>query len=632
MRTRYCWPLWFIILSCLGSTLLTAGCMPIRRDAGSQGSPQRIGQEDLPKTPPADSLAVFNFAPKGDPDAKFYAIGFARALADRLYCAPKSVTEQVSANALQEQLCVRSLDISKPLSADAQDDIAKALGVRYAVTGLFELNSGNVSVTVKLRDRLSHASPRTMSLTGRLADLPSMQAKLAKRIVEWIKLRPNRRVLRNLEVPNFTKPEALALYGQSVYSATNEEAKALRWQAVDRDPHALFPKIRRLEFYLYGPATYREIHAERRLPGYISRMCREHPDNSHLNTCAAWLLMKEFKYKKAQEDLERILRQDPDFSWAHDALMHVAKRRGDSRLAVKEGERLVSLWPTSARAHAVLADAYGAAAFSARRGHFYGEMTRSREREWRKNEFAAYREASIAVRLDRNYPLAWYTILDASRSFGDLSGVKRAFKELTRLDPKDVEAYVQYAFSYSPQWGGSAQDEQRVFSMADKTFGKGSWGACLVRGRTLMCNIEHEEQRPEILRLAEQAILDSKGECLDALELKCRVLIGLKRRAEMFEVAKKGFRTYPSPTWRMLLARGYEFKWEDQRDVTALTKAERLLRTYVAEIPFDTEGHNHLGWCLSHLGKRKEAKREFLTVLKLDPANDMAREKLRYVQ
>ncbi len=50
---------------------------------------------NVPKEITKNSLVVFNFNSSGDADARYYAVGFARALADRLCCAPKCVTQQV---------------------------------------------------------------------------------------------------------------------------------------------------------------------------------------------------------------------------------------------------------------------------------------------------------------------------------------------------------------------------------------------------------------------------------------------------------------------------------------------------------------------------------------------------------
>jgi tetratricopeptide (TPR) repeat protein len=82
----------------------------------------------------------------------------------------------------------------------------------------------------------------------------------------------------------------------------------------------------------------------------------------------------------------------------------------------------------------------------------------------------------------------------------------------------------------------------------------------------------------------------------------------------------------------MLLARGYQFRWEEAHDRNALSEACKLLTVYVDELPNNNYGHDQLGWCLSHMGNRALAKKEFLRALELDPADDLAKEKLTYVQ
>jgi len=195
-----------------------------------------------------------------------------------------------------------------------------------------------------------------------------------------------------------------------------------------------------------------------------------------------------------------------------------------------------------------------------------------------------------------------------------------------------LDAYIGYAFTYSPQWGGKKNQQEQILAMADNALGKDSPGACIVRAQILMRNTEHENDRPEILALANKAIAKSGGKSEGALSLKCTVLIGLRRRAEMLEVAKKGFTLDPSPSWRMLLVRGFAFRWEDARDPKALAMAYLLVNDYVDQIPYDPTGHGYLGWCLSHMGRRAEAKKEFEAALELDPSNEFAKEKMSYVQ
>lgn len=148
----------------------------------------------------------------------------------------------------------------------------------------------------------------------------------------------------------------------------------------------------------------------------------------------------------------------------------------------------------------------------------------------------------------------------------------------------------------------------------------------------MIAEVGQDKDRIEILRLADKVLARSKGQNQSALELKCRVLMGLHRRAEMLEVAKKGFQIDPSPRWRMLLARGNAFRWEDAHDPGALTQVYKLLTVYVNELPQDPEGHDYLGWCLSHMGRRDSAKKEFERALELDPSDQFAREKMEYVR
>lgn len=588
---------------------------------------------DVPKTPPDNTLAVFYFRPKGDTDAKLYSGAFARALSDRLYCAPDYQISQPTAMAIEEQL-----NALKHSWRDAiTDDIAKRaggrLGARYVITGDFQLHGRNADVSVYMSD-LTKASSKPFALkqSGELSDLPQMQTAMVSDIVRAMNKDPKKALSGSYGKPNFTKPSTLLLYGQSLYSKDAKQAMAYRWQDVRDDPDSLFATLRVLGTYVYGSAPCTTIRSDSRLQALAGDAAKRFADNAEIGYLIGWLYIQQYQYKTAEAYLHELVGRAPDYTRGRDALANVATYRGDSALAVEEARKLVDIWPTSARSHLVLADAYRAAASDARRGHFYGDMTMGVRRKWQRSLEQAYREACITLRLDPQFSMAWGIVMDCSRELGYRDYDRRAFEEMVKLDPKNYSAYSGYANSLVSQWGGTEPQRQALYIRVDKAFGKDSVESCLIRGHEMLCELEHDALRPEILRLADMALQKSKGKSLDALDLKCTVMIGLHRRAEMLEIAKKGFAADPSPRWRMLLARGYEFRWDEMHDQAALPEAQRLLAVYVDELPFESAGHDHLGWCLSHLGHRAEAKKEFLRALEIDPSDSMAKEKMVYVQ
>ncbi len=326
--------------------------------------------------------------------------------------------------------------------------------------------------------------------------------------------------------------------------------------------------------------------------------------------------------------------RDPGLVRAHDMLAYTAIGRYDADLAIEEAKKVVALWPTRASSHALLSKAYDIAAGNARQGHYFNDMSASVKRAWRQNSEEAQKEARIAVSLDSDCVWAWKSILDIAREIGPRQDVEAAFSELMRIDPKDLNAYQTYGVSVSPLWGGERIDQEAVFAQAEQAFGQGSAEVCVIRGWVLMANADRAETREERLRLAETALSKAKDPQvrLSALQLKCRVLMGLKRHDEMLEVAKKGFELCPDLGWRMELAKAYQFRWQDARDRAALDSAADLLRVYVDELPFSPYGRVQYGWCLSHQGDRNAARAQFLKALELDPANELAKEKLQYVQ
>lgn len=581
---------------------------------------------------PPETLAVYVFRWQGDPDAKYYAAGFGRALADRLHCAPRCVTQQPSGNTLYELLQRLKCDLSRPIPDKSALAAAKIAGAHFAITGDLRLAGDKVTLSAYLLGTSPDSRKTTLTASGKTADLPAMQVEIVRQAVKAMNLRPGRRAARDLYTANFSKPDTLLEYGKSFITKKMDDAIALRWRMVAEDPKSEFAALRLLELYVFGPFGCRAIQKEKRLPAFVADASRRFPDNSHIDALAGYLLCRQFQYKKAEERLRECARKDPRFALAHGCLASVALERSDAGLAIDEGGRLVSLWPGSSAAHATLSDAYGCAAASARRGHYFGDMTRSMRTRWSKNNQAALREARTATELDRDNSYAWGLTLTLSRELGYDEFVERAFREMVRIEPRTMAAYHGYAFCFSPQWGGTPERQEEVFAMMDKAFGKGSAESCIVRGQVMLCNTGHDAQRPEILRLAETALKKSKPHELEALDLKCRVLIGLHRRAEMLEVAKRGFELAPSPYWRIQLAKGYQFRYEDTSDPKALLTAYNLLKECVEELPFNPYTRVELGWCLSHMGRRKEAKEQFLTALKLDPTNEMAKEKLSYVR
>lgn len=326
------------------------------------------------------------------------------------------------------------------------------------------------------------------------------------------------------------------------------------------------------------------------------------------------------------------VRKDPRFALGHILLSWVAMGRDDAELAVSEAQAYESFWPNSPEAHTNLSDAYSSAACRARQGHYTVDMTWRMRRAWSTNTRAAFREAQAAADLDKDDGYAWSLILNLCRDLGYEDTVEYAFTEMIRITPRDAQAYQDYAYTFSPQWGGDPERQQAVFAMADRVFGEESAEACLVRGNTMSCNEDRKEHLPEILALAETALKKSKPHASDALDLKCDVLPALGRRSELLDIAKREYEANPSPSWLRLYVKGLQYRYEDRNDQDALIAAHDLLKTQVEEIPFSPYLHMELGWCLSHMGKRKEAKEQFLIALKLDPTNENVKEKLSYVR
>ncbi|MEN6521762.1 MAG: tetratricopeptide repeat protein [Armatimonadota bacterium] len=154
-------------------------------------------------------------------------------------------------------------------------------------------------------------------------------------------------------------------------------------------------------------------------------------------------------------------------------------------------------------------------------------------------------------------------------------------------------------------------------------------GVCIVAG---LSSINFSRYANKFMQIGQVAAAESNGMNEDALLLKCRSLLAEGRRADMYNPARRGYNTFHSNEWRYLYGMACAFRYEDNNDYSALIQAERLFRDYTRKSPYDPQGHVQLGWSLSHLDRRAEAKHEFKKALELDPNNRMAKSKLRYVQ
>ena len=575
------------------------------------------------KVIPPVTLAVFDFRWVGDDQSKYYATGFTIALGERLSHVGNCLTNQLPPVAISQKLAAYEGYGKAGVSDERAIKVGKLLGANYAITGDLELKGNQVSISAHILDvTASSAKPQVLSASGTLEDLPSCQVSLSADIAKALKLNAQFE-------PNFSSPKTLLLYGKSALAKDPQAAESLRWQVVKGDPSSRFVATRLISFYIYGPPRCNDIANDKRLAAFLEDTARRYPTDTQINSMVALLLIKQYQYEKAQMLMQTVVQSDPRNAFAHTILATIALYRMDSALALKEAKALVDLWPTSAEAHALLGQAYEAEAHGARHGHFFNEMSPAIQQAWRTNSEAAYKEACTAVKLDPDCSQAWKTILDRSRELGYSDYQRKAFEQLIRINPKNMDAYLDYAFCFSPQWGGQIGDMQPILEIVDKKLKPDSAEAAIAKGYIMLNGRGYKDE--EILKLADLAMARSKGKALRAIDLKCHVLMNLRRHDDLLETARKGFSIDPNPKLRQRVARGYQFQFSDHGDMAALEKSRELLSVYVNEIPFDPFGHGLLGWSLARQGKGQEARAEFLKALEIDPQDSFALEKIQYV-
>lgn len=147
----------------------------------------------------------------------------------------------------------------------------------------------------------------------------------------------------------------------------------------------------------------------------------------------------------------------------------------------------------------------------------------------------------------------------------------------------------------------------------------------------LVSGVDMQSYADQVTRYTESASVRARSGDGDAGIVLCRQLLAQKRYSDMYDVAERGYNQFRTNEWRYLLGLACEIRHQEYEDQEALKLGEKLFRAYVRDLPYDPDGHSQWGWCLSHLGRPDEARREFLKALALDPNNAWAKEKLKYV-
>lgn len=591
-------------------------------------------------TAPNNSIAVFNFRYSGDADAKFYAPGFARALAERVNCAPTCITQQPNSAEVLDSLSRIEAECKTPPSDSLAIKANRYLYAKYLLTGDFKLSGGKASIFAYLIDTSANNKKITLKTEGTLADLPKMQTNIAKQISSIMKLKLSNLQSAEIGKPNFSKPDVLKLYGQSFLAKDMKITDSLRWKAVEVDPNSVFAAVRLLEHYYYGDTTGPEIASDAKLQSYLPKAMQKFACNSLVELDNTLLISKQSHFQKAQAALEKLIKHDSNYARAHAALFYVEQSRGDADFSMREANAAESLWKNNANYHVMLADAYNLVSENARHSHYFSEISQSAENIWYHNSNKCFTEAMTAVKLDPDNYNAWCEVMSSSLGLGFDYYHEKAYKERIRICPKDLNSYLDNLISNLPQWGGSRWQREKLMSDAENALGKDSADIYVYKANEVIRLYNPPSGHPqpsdpeckEFLKYAELANSKCKTMRSDVLALECDALMDNHKYDDFFVLAEKCYKKWGNTYWLYRYGIAYEHRYEEKQDISALHKAKDIFANYIQEVPFATEGYDQLGWCLSHLGHRAEAKQMFLKALKIDPADRIAREKMKYVQ
>lgn len=607
----------------VGAILLTGGCGRKSPKAGD-----RIAAVKVPTTPPPNSITMLVPKPHGDPDAKFYGAGFIAALGEKMLCPGTSLVLQARPHEGARRPKTERTDQRKLLSREEALKAGKTAGVRYVLTGDARLVGDSISISAEMLDVTTGSTHAKLKTSGRLSGLPAMQVDMVRQVVRAMGLKPNAEQSRVLGTPSFAKPATLLLSGKS-YLADGDEGRKFAWKALEADPDSSLAAKNVLFEYAGTQGKYQELRRDKRLWNRVMSAGRRFPNDPSTNVAIAGMHARQYEFKKAESLVRSIVEKDPGFDYARSALQYTAEWRMNADLAVSEGRLRVEAWPTNSYAHASLAEAYLLTARNARRGHPVRELTRAKRRAWRSNTLAAFDEAAVAVRLDPDDARAWYAIMMASLDLEWPEYADRGFRQMVRIDTKDVRPYRDYAYCIARDSGASKRLDE-VLALADRNLGAGSARACIVRGWVALADSD-AKRAEEALSLADKA-LSKSGKSDEprsaALELKAYALRNLDRPEEMLKVAEEGFALDPSPRWRLTMSGALIGASSESRDKAMIKRAIELLSIYVDEIPFDPYGHAFLGRCLGRLNLEDMAGKQYAWALALDPSDRYSKKML----
>lgn len=380
--------------------------------------------------PPRLTIAVLPFVGKEVPGSEGMAQSLAEALSHGL--GQVRALSVVPPAVLEKGLTDLGLEQSGLFSDEALQKLGRALPAEAVVEGHFAVDGGTLQVGARIVDRRGKGDIVAVGSTaGPLADLFSLEERLAAGLLEYFKVRPTPADERRLAGAFATPTGSLASY--ALYAEAKrylsretkegyEKAAELFGKALELDPNFA------LAHYHLG-VVLQATNNRWRAAGEYRKAIQLKPDYAEAYKRLGDLLVTSPRrlYDQAIEAYAKAIEISPDFGAAYVGLGDARQAKGQFDQAIGEYRRALGIDPDNPRVH------YGL-------GRIY------------YNEKGMYHEAVAeyrrAIEIDPAFVEAHLSLGEIYEDKGLYPEAIAAYRRVIDIDPKHPAAHYGLALAY----------------------------------------------------------------------------------------------------------------------------------------------------------------------------------------